>query len=87
MNEKKNEKQEQAANLPQAKKLFLVFDSHRQHLKVGTCQHCVVGEPARPLRAWDAEGDKALDFDREALLAGLAAYGIQLTLSDQYICP
>ena len=78
--------QEQVANLPEAKKLFLVFDLGQQHLKVGTCRHCVVGEPVRPTRAWDAEGDKALDFDREALMTGLAAYGIQLTLRDQYIC-
>ncbi len=31
-------------------------------LKIGTCEHCVVREHGRPAMAWDADGDKELDF-------------------------
>ncbi len=56
-------------------------------LKVGTCAHCVIEEHGRPARAWDAQGDNALDFDRDTLFAHLADLGIVLTDRQAYICP
>ncbi len=56
-------------------------------LKMGTCQHCVVEEHGRPERAWDADGDTDLDFERDALLTELQAFGVAVTIADQYICP
>lgn len=44
--------------------LFIVFDQSSFNLKIGTCEHCVVREQGRPARAWEAEGDKELDFER-----------------------
>ncbi len=55
--------------------------------KVGTCAHCVIEEQGRPARAWDADGDKDLDFDRASLFAYLAEYGIVLTNRQSYVCP
>lgn len=56
-------------------------------LKVGTCSHCVIEERGRPERAWDADGDKELDFDRDQLFAHLADLGIVLTNRQAYVCP
>ena len=56
-------------------------------LKVGTCFHCVVKEPGRPDRAWNADGDKELDFDRDQLLARLAALGVTTKITQEYVCP
>lgn len=56
-------------------------------LKIGTCEHCVVHEPGRPARAWNANGDAELDFDRDALLAALARLGVQTTVLEEYVCP
>ena len=56
-------------------------------LKVGTCEHCVIEERGRPERAWDADGDAALDFDRDTLFACLAELGITLTNRQAYVCP
>lgn len=56
-------------------------------LKIGTCSHCVVEEQGRPERAWDADGDKELDFDRETLFAALADLGIVLINRQAYVCP
>jgi len=55
--------------------------------KVGTCSHCVIEEQGRPERAWDADGDTALDFDRDTLFAYLAELGITLTNRQAYVCP
>jgi hypothetical protein len=55
--------------------------------KAGTCAHCVIYEHGRPARAWDADGDRDLDFDRETLLAELAALGVQITDRHAYVCP
>jgi hypothetical protein len=55
--------------------------------KAGTCEHCVVYEPGRPERAWDANGDSELDFDRDTLFAHLSDLGISLTNRQAYICP
>lgn len=68
--------------------LFLVLDTNVGTLKAGTCQHCVLEEPpGRPERAWEAEDDSSLDFDRDTLIEKLAARGIQVKLKEQYICP
>ena len=56
-------------------------------LKIGACFHCVVKEPGRPGRAWDADGDKELDFDRDQLLAHLAALGVTVEITQEYVCP
>ena len=55
--------------------------------KAGTCSHCVIEEQGRPGRAWDADGDKELDFDRDTLFAYLADLGIVLTNRQAYVCP
>ncbi|HJT59172.1 MAG TPA: hypothetical protein VJ761_21880 [Ktedonobacteraceae bacterium] len=56
-------------------------------LKIGTCFHCVVKEPGRPDRAWSADGDTELDFDRDQLLARLAVLGVTTEITQEYICP
>ncbi len=56
-------------------------------LKIGTCFHCVVKEPGRPDRAWNADGDKELDFDRDQLLACLATFGVTTEITQEYVCP
>ena len=55
-------------------------------LKVGTCAHCVC-EPGRPIRAWDADGDQALDFDRDTLFSLLKELGIEIVERQAYVCP
>lgn len=55
--------------------------------KAGTCEHCVVYEHGRPPRAWDADGDRDLDFARDRLFAELAELGIVFTNRQAYICP
>ena len=56
-------------------------------VKLGTCSHCVVDEVGRPARSWEPEGDRDLDFARDALIARLASYGIQVEIDQQYVCP
>ena len=55
--------------------------------KAGTCAHCVIAEHGRPERAWDANGDSELDFDRDTLFAHLSDLGIVLTHRQAYVCP
>jgi hypothetical protein len=55
--------------------------------KVGTCEHCVLAEQGRPARAWDADGDAALDFDRERYFTLLAQLGLVLHERQAYVCP
>ncbi|GHO82293.1 hypothetical protein [Dictyobacter formicarum] len=55
--------------------------------KIGTCEHCVLWEQGRPDRAWDADGDKDLDFDRDRYFALLEALGIVMTECQAYVCP
>jgi hypothetical protein len=55
--------------------------------KAGTCQHCVIEEHERPLRAWDADGDSALDFDRDRLFAYLSELGVTFSNRQAYVCP
>ena len=56
-------------------------------LKIGTCFHCVVREPGRPDRAWNADVDKELVFDRDQQLARLAALGVTAEITQEYVCP
>jgi hypothetical protein len=56
-------------------------------LKVGSCEHCVVKEVGRPDRAWDPQGDSELDFDRDEMIQRLAALGVQVTITQEYVCP
>lgn len=56
-------------------------------IKVGTCEHCVVREHGRPDRAWNPDGDRELDFNRDELIARLAALGVQVEITEEYVCP
>jgi hypothetical protein len=56
-------------------------------VKMGTCAHCVVLEVGRPERAWDAQGDADLDFERETLFALLEDFGVQITEREAFVCP
>lgn len=56
-------------------------------LKIGTCSHCVIHEAGRPERAWNADGDRELDFPRDQLLTELARLGVTTTIVEQYVCP
>ena len=66
--------------------LYLTVGPHGE-IKMGTCAHCVLEERGRPARAWNANGDQDLDFDRDTLLAHLAELGITLTNREAYVCP
>jgi hypothetical protein len=70
---------------PKPAQLFLSMDAANQ-VQIGSCEHCV-REARRPDRAWEPEGDRELDFDREALIEKLRARGIHLIITDQYVCP
>ena len=70
---------------PQATALFVLVEPGA--LKVGTCSHCVLEESGRPARAWDAQGDRELDFDRDRLLEKLAALGVVVVSKEEYMCP
>jgi hypothetical protein len=67
--------------------LHIVLDVKQGTLKIGTCFHCVVKEPDRPDRAWNADGDKELDFDRDQLLVRLAVLGVAVEITQEYVCP
>ncbi len=56
-------------------------------LKAGTCDHCVIREQGRPERAWEPDGDRELDFDRDALIARLARLGVVVRIDQEYVCP
>lgn len=56
-------------------------------IKVGTCEHCVVREHGRPERAWNPDGDGELDFNRDELIARLAALGVRVEITEEYVCP
>ncbi len=61
--------------------------SREGNLKAGTCDHCVIREQGRPARAWEPDGDKELDFDRDRLIAQLARLGVTAKISQEYVCP
>jgi hypothetical protein len=56
-------------------------------LKVGTCNHCVISEVGRPDRAWNNDGDKELDFNRDLLISNLRNLGVTVQISQEYVCP
>ncbi len=70
---------------PQAPVLFILVAPGT--IRVGTCEHCTLVEQGRPARAWDAQGDRELDFDRDALLAKLATLGVVMANKEEYVCP
>ncbi len=69
----------------QATDLYIVLEAGT--LTVGTCEHCVVREHGRPDRAWNPDGDTDLDFNRDELIARLAALGVQVAITQEYVCP
>lgn len=70
----------------EAQQLYITLSPDGQ-LKVGTCQHCVAQEHGRPDRAWNADGDKELDFQRDRLLEELKRLGVIVAIIEQYVCP
>jgi hypothetical protein len=73
------------AGQPAASELHIVLEAGT--IKVGTCEHCVVREHGRPARAWNPDGDTELDFNRDELIARLAALGVQVEITEEYVCP
>ena len=78
--------QEIVSHSPRARELHVLIGADASY-KIGTCSHCVLFEVGRPNRAWDANGDKDLDFDRGRYFALLAKLGIVMTDRQAYICP
>ena len=74
-----------ASGMEPARELFVLL-AHGT-LKIGSCEHCVLKEDGRPDRAWNADGDKELDFDRDTFLAKLAALGVHVDSKQEYVCP
>lgn len=56
-------------------------------VKIGTCAHCVLEEEGRPDRAWNPDGDKELDFNRDQLLEDLKNLGVTTEITQEYVCP
>ncbi|BCL79563.1 hypothetical protein ccbrp13_60980 [Ktedonobacteria bacterium brp13] len=71
---------------PLAQSLHVLLEADASY-KIGTCEHCVLWEHGRPDRAWDADGDKELDFDRNRYFALLTTLGIVMTDRQAYVCP
>lgn len=69
------------------KQALYVTISPEGSLKIGTCDHCVVREQGRPQRAWNADGDRELDFNRDGLIAQLKALGVVVRVDQEYVCP
>ena len=72
---------------PPAEQNLYITLSPAGELKIGTCDHCVIHEPGRPARAWDADGDRELDFNRDRLIAGLKKLGVVVAIQQEYVCP
>ena len=66
--------------------LYITLSPDAQ-LKIGTCGHCVIEEKGRPERAWEPDGDKELDFPRDAFITELARLGVNVEIVEQYVCP
>ena len=66
--------------------LYLHF-SPDGRVKIGTCSHCVIHEEGRPERSWNPQGDRELDFDRDALLIALKNLGVNVVIEEEYVCP
>lgn len=69
-----------------ALQLYVAIEADASY-KIGTCQHCVLFEHGRPDRAWEPEGDRELDFDRDQYFALLSSLGIVLIDRQTYVCP
>ena len=69
-----------------AQTLHLKIDSDGS-LKIGSCEHCVIHESSRPERAWEPDGDRELDFDRDTLIQHLRAFGVTVEITQEYVCP
>jgi len=74
------------SSFPHAQALHVAIDADASY-KIGTCEHCVLLERGRPDRAWDAIGDRDLDFDRDRYFALLHRLGILMTDRQTYVCP
>lgn len=71
---------------PHAPELHVSIGSDTSY-KIGTCSHCVLMERGRPERAWDADGDNDLDFDRDQYFALLSTLGLVMSDRQAYVCP
>ena len=71
---------------PLAAELYVAITTDAS-FKVGTCEHCVLFEQGRPARAWDADGDAELDFDRDRYFSLLKQFGIVMKERQAYVCP
>ena len=74
-----------SADQQAANELHVVLEAGT--IKIGTCEHCVVREYGRPDRAWNPDGDKELDFNRDELIARLATLGVHVEITEEYVCP
>jgi len=74
------------ASSPRARELHVSIGADASY-KIGTCEHCVLLEHGRPDRAWDADGDKDLDFDRNRYFTLLSRLGVVMTDRQAYVCP
>lgn len=70
----------------EGQELFITI-SPAGEIKMGTCQHCVVQEQGRPSRAWDPDGDRELDFNRDGYIQAMRALGVTVTIQQEYVCP
>jgi hypothetical protein len=75
-----------ASSVPYARELHVSIGVDAAY-KIGTCEHCVLLEHGRPDRAWNAEGDKDLDFDRDQYFSLLTRLSIVMTDRQTYVCP
>ncbi|GCE15071.1 hypothetical protein [Tengunoibacter tsumagoiensis] len=80
------EQQDTSASFPRAPELHIAIESDASY-KIGTCEHCVLFEQGRPDRAWDAEGDNDLDFNRDHYFSLLTKLGIVMNDRQAYVCP
>jgi hypothetical protein len=79
-------KESEASRFPAPSELHVAIEADGTY-KIGTCEHCVLLEKGRPDRAWDAQGDKDLDFPRDRYFSLLAQLGIVMTERRAYVCP
>ena len=75
-----------SADTRRSPELHVSIDADASY-KIGSCEHCVLWEHGKPDRAWSAEGDKELDFDRDQYFALLEALGIVMSERQAYVCP
>jgi hypothetical protein len=78
--------QDTASSPPHARELHVSIGPDASY-KIGTCEHCVLLEQGRPDRAWDADGDKDLDFARNRYFSLLSQLGVVMTDRQAYVCP